>query len=157
MNQQPLIKALLIAASLLLLSACASKEIKGDGVIDLTLVIQVSEDVNPDDSGRASPIFLQIFELSSTSALNRADYLDVYRDARAALGADLINTTEIGPLFPGSEQTEKLRFNPATTAVGFIGEFNQFTEMNTSQTLYLEPGEDREVVLRIDGTGLHAQ
>ena len=77
--------------------------------------------------------------------------------AGAALGPDLLNATEIGPLFPGSQRTEKLRLSTSTTAVGFMGEFNKYNQMQTSQTVDLEPGADREVSIRIDGTGVHLQ
>ena len=157
MNQVPTVFKLLLVAGLLCIAACGSNEPKEDGVIDLTLNIKVSTDVNPDDSGRASPLFLQVFELRTTSAMNKADYLEVYRDPQLALGADLINATEIGPLFPGSEVKAQLRFAPASTAVGFLGEFNRYSEMQASQTLYLEPGKDREISLRIDIYGIHIE
>jgi len=151
------VRAVLLGLGLLCLTACASKEIKGDGVIDLTLQINVADDVNPDDSGRPSPVFVQVFELRNTGALKNSDYLEVYQDAGAALGADLLNATEIGPLFPGSQRTEKLRLSTSTTAVGFMGEFNKYKQMQTSQTVDLEPGEDRQVSIMIDGTGVHLQ
>jgi type VI secretion system protein VasD len=148
-------RTVILGLALLCLSACASKEIQGDGVIDLTLQITVADDVNPDDSDRPSPVFVQVFELRNTGALKNSDYLEVYQDASAALGPDLLNATEIGPLFPGSQRTEKLRLSTSTTAVGFMGEFNKYKQMQTSQTVDLEPGTDRQVTIVIDGTGVH--
>ena len=150
-------RLLLLVFGLLCLTACASKEIKGDGVIDLTLEISVADNVNPDDSGRASPVFVQVFQLRNTSALKNSDYLEVYRGPGAALGPDLINATEIGPLFPGSQRTEKLRLSTSTAAVGIMGEFIKYNEMQTSQTVDLEPGADRSVSILIDGSGVHQQ
>jgi type VI secretion system protein VasD len=151
------IRTVLLSICLLCLTACASKGIQGDGVIDLTLQIIVADDVNPDDSGRPSPVFVQVLELRNTGALKNSDYLEVYQDSAAALGPDLLNATEIGPLFPGSQRTEKLRLSTSTTAVGFLGEFNKYNQMQTSQTVDLEPGADRQVTITIDGTGVHLQ
>ena len=80
---------LLLAACLLWLGGCASI---GDDITDLTLEITVAGDVNPDDSGRASPVYLSVFELRDTGTFEYAEYLDLFRDARAALGAGLINS-----------------------------------------------------------------
>ena len=159
MTRHTTTRAVLLALGLLCLTACASKEIKdeGDGVIDLTLQINVADDVNPDSSGRASPVFVQVFELRNTSALKNSDYLEVYSDARGALGADLLNSTEIGPLFPGSQRTEKLRLSTSTAAVGIMGEFTNYGEMQTSRTVPLEPGVDREIYVVINGTGVQLQ
>ena len=146
---------LLVAATLLLLIACSTAGIMGDGVTDLTLHITVAGDVNPDENDRPSPVFLQVMELRDTTAFKSADYLDLYRDARAELGASYINSTEIGPLFPSSTRTEKLRLNTVTSAVGFLGGFNRYNDMQTTQSLELVPGKDLEINILIDGRGIH--
>ena len=149
-----IIRNLLATAGLLLLSACGSTPF-GDGITDLTLKITVAGDANPDDSGRASPVFLSVFELRDTGTFEHTEYLDLYRDARAALGGGLIDSSEIGPLFPDSTRTEQLRLNTNTNAVGLMGGFNRYSEMNTTVTLELEPGKDRTVNILIDRSGIH--
>ena len=56
----PLLSRVVVIVSALLLSSCS---MFGDGVTDLTLKITVAGDANPDESGRASPVFLRIIEL----------------------------------------------------------------------------------------------
>jgi type VI secretion system protein VasD len=146
---------LLAAASLLWLASCSSTGIMGDGVTDLTLKITVSGDVNPDENGRASPVFLQVVELRDSSTFKDADYLGLYQDARSELGATFIHSTEIGPMFPNSTRTEKLRLNTATAVVGFLGEFNRYSDMETSQSVELKPGKDKKINILIDGSGVH--
>lgn len=145
----------LLVAVLLLLCACGSNPIVGDGITDLTLKIVIAEDVNPDENGRASPVFLQVIQLRDTNSFDNADYLDLYQDASAALGAAWLHSTEIGPMFPGTTRTEKLRLNAVSTAVGLLGEFNRFSDMQTSQTVVIDPGKDKKVTVVIDGSGVH--
>jgi type VI secretion system protein VasD len=139
--------------SLSCLASCSS--LGGDGVTDLTLQITVAGDVNPDENGRPSPIFLQVIELRDTSTFKNADYLGLYQDARSELGATYIDSSEIGPMFPNSTRTEKLRLNTITGSIGLVGEFNRYIDMQTSQSIVLEPGKDKNINVLIDGSGVH--
>ena len=145
----------ILAASMFILASCSSTGLMGDGVSDLTLKITVAGDVNPDENGRASPIFLQVIELRDTTAFERADYLKIYQDARTELAASFINSTEIGPLFPNTTRTEELRLNTVTSALGFIGGFNRYTGVETTESLEFEPGKDLEIEVLLDGRGIH--
>ncbi len=81
--------------------------------------------------------------------------LDLYRDPSATLGGSLIDTTEIGPLFPASDRTETLRLNTATTALGLMGGFNRYDGVQTTVTIAPEPGKDLTVNIRVDADGIH--
>ena len=98
------------------------------------------------DSGSDDEILKTISEITSLTF-----------HARGGLGADLLNSTEIGPLCPGSQRTEKLRLSTSTAAVGIMGEFTNYGEMQTSRTVPLEPGVDREIYVVINGTGVQLQ
>ncbi len=148
--------AILVAAGVTVLAGCSSLPL-GDGITDLTLNIRVTSDANPDDSGRGSPVYLSLFELRDTGNFERAEYLELYSDARAALGGSLVDVTEIGPLFPDSSETRELRLNTATMAVGIVGGFNRYGEMQTSVTVTPEPGEDMEIDIVVDGRGLRLE
>lgn len=147
---------MLVTVGALGLAGCSSLPL-GDGITDLTLNVRVTSDANPDDTGRGSPVYLSLFELRDTGSFERADYLALYSDARAALGGALVDVTEIGPLFPDSAETRELRLNTATTAVGIMGGFNRYSEMQTGITVTPEPGEDMEIDIVIDGRGLHLE
>ena len=136
------------------LAGCSSLPL-GDGITDLTLNIRVTGDANPDDTGRGSPVYLSLFELRDTGNFEQADYLELYRDARATLGGAQVDVTEIGPLFPDTSETRELRLNTATTAVGIMGGFNRYSEMKTGITITPEPGEDMEIDVLVDSRGLH--
>ena len=145
----------LVLTSILSLISCSTPAIMGDGISDLTLNIVVASDVNPDENGRASPVFLQVLELRDTVIFKSTDYLDLYSDARAELGASYVFATEVGPLFPNTTRTEKLRLNTTTTALGFLGEFNNYSDIQTRQSVTVSPGDDLEINLLIDARGIH--
>ncbi|MEM6483560.1 MAG: type VI secretion system lipoprotein TssJ [Pseudomonadota bacterium] len=127
----------------------------GDGITDLKLQVVVSDGVNPDRSGRPSPVFLQMFELRETASFRNSSYLDVYRDPKAALGGAFIAKIDIGPLYPGTEFEETYALSPTAMAVGVIGEFNRYQDMSsTMQVLEVTPGKDKKVQLRVDAKGL---
>lgn len=133
-------------------------QIAGDGITDLNLEVSTSDGVNPDGSGRPSPVFLQLYELRDGAAFRNASYLEIYRDPAAALGTAFIVKTDIGPLYPGSTNTEALRLSPTATAVGVIGEFNRYQDMNsTMQLIEISPGKDKKVKLLVDAKGVWLQ
>lgn len=140
----------------LMLLGCAG--ISGDGITDLTLQITVSDGVNPDRSGRPSPVFLQIYELRDPGAFRDVRYLDVYQNPAASLGSAYLATTELGPFYPGTTREETLRLNPTAVAVGILGEFSRYQEMeNTMRLVEFPPGEDATVKLELNARGLMLQ
>ncbi|MFT7287917.1 MAG: type VI secretion system protein VasD [Halieaceae bacterium] len=146
--------AIVGALFMTLLAGCATVE-EDDGIVELTLNISVSEGVNPDKSGRPSPIFLQVHELRDASTFNNSRYLDVYRDARGTLGSTYVATYEFGPLYPGSEVQKVIRLSPTSVAIGVLGEFNRYQETeHTMLRIEFTPGEDSSASFIINAAGL---
>ena len=137
----------------LLLAGCAGSS--GDGITDLTLSITVSDGVNPDRSGRPSPVFLQIYELRDADSFRKSEYLDVYRDPPGTLGSSFLLKSELGPLYPGTTVEETLRLTPTAVAVGVLGEFSRYQDMETPMELVeFPPGEDATVDVQLTAQGL---
>lgn len=146
-------RCLTVMPLVLLLAGCAG--MSGDGITDLTLRIVVSDGVNPDRSGRPSPVFLQLYELRDPDSFRAARYLDVYRDPPGTLGSAYLSTSELGPLYPGTTVEETLRLMPTAVAVGVLGEFNRYRDMDTPMDLVeFAPGEDATVEVRLTARGL---
>jgi len=74
-----------------------------------TLVVATRSDVNPDTSGRASPIVVRVYQLKSDSAFTGAGFFNLFDDERKVLGPDLIARDEY-ELVPGERKT--LEFGP---------------------------------------------
>jgi len=75
----------LIIFLIVFISGCSSST-----VINATL--STSGDVNPDLSGRASPIVVNIYELKNIGNFAGADFYRLFDHPQATLGEDLIST-----------------------------------------------------------------
>ena len=60
--------------------------------------------LNPDDSGRPSPLRLRLYELKSVSAFNSADFNSLYQHDKDVLGGDLVSVEEI-QVQPGMQKS----------------------------------------------------
>lgn len=77
------------------------------------LNINVAADVNPDISGRPSPVVLKVFELSSRTIFDTQDFFSLYDTPEEILGPDLLKKDEL-ELQPGSKLEYKMSLNRNT-------------------------------------------
>lgn len=85
----------------------------------LLLRIETSASTNPDDSGRASPIKVRLYELKDSNSFAEADYFSLHDGEKAVLGADLLSKDEF-VLRPGEFRTIDRKTHPQTTAIGVL-------------------------------------
>lgn len=72
-----------------------------------TLIVAARPDVNPDASGRPSPVVVRVYQLKSDSAFAGAGFSSLFDDERKVLGPDLIARDEY-ELVPGERKTLEL-------------------------------------------------
>jgi type VI secretion system protein VasD len=89
-------------------------------VVELTFA--AAADVNPDPSGRASPIIVRYYQLGATGTFESADYFQIHDKEAALLGQDLLDRQEL-PLAPGATQKVTFEAKPGTKAVGVIASY----------------------------------
>ena len=53
-----------------------------------------TSDVNPDASGRPSPVVIRVYQLKDDAAFRSADYFPLFDDEQKTLGADLLSRKE---------------------------------------------------------------
>lgn len=111
---------LAIAVACVCVIACSSappapKEAKPD----LRMQVLAASNVNPDESGRAAPVMVRVYELKSDTAFRNADFFTLQDDDRKALGEDLLAVDEF-ILRPGDKKTIERRAKPSTTAIGVL-------------------------------------
>lgn len=125
-----LMKVIFGALLLSALISCSSSKSKVGGVFnldtDLTLTLQVGSDINPDDNNRPSPVFVRFYQLKSTTAFDKADFIDIYERDKEIFGGDIINKQTLKPLVPGETRTERLVLEPGTRAIAIYAEFSQY-------------------------------
>jgi len=105
------------------LAACSSTTpAPKEEAAELQVLIVVSRSVNPDDSGRAAPIMVRLYELKSATAFQSADFFTLHDDDRKAAGADVLAVDEF-ILRPGGTETIRRKANPSTKAIGVLAAY----------------------------------
>jgi len=107
-----------VAASLAM-AACASNPPKP---ADAKMTLVATADVNPDLSGRASPIVVRIYQLKSDAAFKNAEFTAVYGDEQKALAAELISREEF-VLAPSERRPLQLKVAPEAKFIGVLGAY----------------------------------
>lgn len=84
--------------------------------------VSASADVNPDFHGKASPIFVKLYELTSDTIFTTATFNQLYNDDKATLGETLRGIQETS-LAPGQRTTVSREFEDGSAYVGVLAAF----------------------------------
>ena len=101
--------------------------------IDLNIASQAN--VNPDHSGRPSPVIVKMYELKSDLAFNQSDFSALFSNPMQTLGADLLAADEI-TLVPG--EVLKIAYQP-TLETKFVGIVAGFRQMERAHWRIIKP------------------
>ena len=104
----------------LMLTACSSR--RGEKPVETRTTISATRDVNPDASGRPSPVVVRIFQLRGDQGFKEADFFSLYTREKETLGADLVVREEY-VLHPGEEREMVLPLSPEARYIGAIAAF----------------------------------
>jgi type VI secretion system protein VasD len=108
--------AFLTLAALVACSSSPPKPTKAH----LTAVAQ--SDVNPDASGRASPIVVRVYQLREDSKFAGADFFALFDDDQKLLGADALAREEF-ELNPGEHRDVEFAVQPDAKFVGVLAAY----------------------------------
>jgi type VI secretion system protein VasD len=106
----------------LTLAACTSYEPKPKEPLQLDLTIRAAPDANPDDQGRAAPIFVRIYELKTDGAFNAADFYSLQDKDKTVLADDLVKRDQF-QLRPGEHVRVTRTANPASKTLGILAAY----------------------------------
>ncbi len=115
-----------IACVAVALAACAAKPAKP---VQTKALLSASADVNPDSSGRPSPIVVRIYQLRGDTEFNNADFFALYEKDKEILGASLIAREE-KTLFPGQQLETDV---PLSQEARFVGAVAAYRDLGTSR------------------------
>lgn len=120
-------KLLFTLVAVMLLSACQSAN-KAVGTYfkldtDLKVEFAVDADINPDEDGRASPLFVRMYELKTNKMIHKVDFIELYERDKEALGADIVNVHRLKRFAPGESRVENFVLDKGTNYVAFYAEF----------------------------------
>jgi type VI secretion system protein VasD len=112
--------ALLFAASLL--TGCGSAPSKPASA---KATLEASSDVNPNSSGRPSPIHVRIFQLKEDGAFMSADFWALVDKEQETLGDSLVQRLE-HDLVPGEKREFELKIAPEARVLAVMAEYADY-------------------------------
>ncbi|WP_250654801.1 type VI secretion system lipoprotein TssJ [Alkalimarinus coralli] len=116
--------------SLLLISVltgCASW-VESD-ITKLDIRFTASGDLNPDISGRPSPLVVRMYELKAPSIFENADFYSLYDYGNETLGPDFVAMEEL-TLKPGEQLDMKLALQEGTNYIAILGAYRDMNKAN---------------------------
>jgi type VI secretion system protein VasD len=90
--------------------------------VKATMTLTASKDVNPDSSGRPSPIVVRVYQLRADAMFSSADFFAVFNDEQKVLGAEMITHDEY-TLVPGEQRPIDVTIGNETRFIGVIAAF----------------------------------
>jgi type VI secretion system protein VasD len=93
-----------------------------DAPTSTPMTLLVAADVNPNASGRPSPIVVRVYQLRTDGRFGAAEFEPLYADDRAALGEELISRDEF-VLEPAEKRVVNVDVAAATRYVGVVAAY----------------------------------
>jgi len=131
----------------MLLSAC-SKDVKPPPT-NINVEIKAASSVNPDGSGRASPIVVRIYALKSLGKFNTTDFYSLYSGEQTALGADMVTREEFH-LTPGGQKIYTREVSSQALYLGVIAAFRDIDNATWRSSIPLPTGRTTNFSVNLD-------
>lgn len=131
-----------ICAVALCLAACGGSA-KPKPVPPTKASLVAAGDVNPDSSGRPSPVVVRLYQLKEESALDNAAYFALSDKEQETLGATLISREEY-ELKPGETRTLELKIAPEAHYLAAVAGYRDIN--NTKWKTLLPAGQKLKTV-----------
>ena len=141
----------LLGLALAWTSGCASW-FKSD-VTKLDLRLTAASDLNPDLSGRPSPLVVRIYELKTPAIFQNADFFSLYEFDRETLGLDLVNQEEI-LLTPGQQTDVKAALSRDTNYLAVMAAYRDIEGSNWRYVMPVELQERNRRTLVFQAQGI---
>lgn len=101
----------------------------------VSMRVTVGAAANPDQSGKAAPVVVRLYQLKDDAAFSAADFFALYDDEMKTLGPALIERREF-ELAPGEQRSFDY---PVTPDAHFIGAIAAFRDIRNAQWRALAP------------------
>ena len=116
-------------------------------VVDLDL--RAAPNLNPDASGRASPLRLRFYELKSVSVFNGADFFSLYDHDKEVLAADLVVREEI-QVEPGMQKRFTRKPGPDTKFIAVLAPYRDIDHAKWRAALEIRANKTTGVELSVE-------
>ncbi len=109
----------------------------------------VGANVNPDRTGRPSPVIVRTYELKSATRFNSADFFAIYQRDKEILGPDLIASDEWA-LAPGNNRQALKNLQRDTRYVGVIAAFRDMERAQWRAATFVYPNQTTRMEIRLE-------
>lgn len=119
------------------------------------ITFYTAEDVNPDLTGRPSPVVVKVFELSSRTIFDTQDFFTLYESPEHVLGPDLIKKDEL-ELQPDGNLEYKMELDKNASYVGVVVAYRDIDSARWRAVVEVEPTGYDNVVMNIEKLAVYA-
>ncbi|MDR1397824.1 MAG: type VI secretion system lipoprotein TssJ [Desulfarculales bacterium] len=109
--------------------------------------------LNPDNSGRPSPVLIKVYELSSDLSFKQADFLAMFEKPVQTLGSDLIAADEL-ILLPGEAKIIAYEPTERTHFVGLLAGFRQIERAQWRALVAIDPEKANRICIELNDTAI---
>ena len=119
----------------------------------ITMEVASQPNVNPDSSGRPSPIIVKMYEMRNDMAFRQGDFQVLFMEPMKVLGANLVAMDEL--LFvPGEARIVEYAPMPETRYVGILAGFRQMERAKLRAVLPVDPEKKNLIRLELNDTSM---
>lgn len=137
-------------AAALALAACSSAP-KPPPPTTIRLTVVGAKALNPDPSGRPSPVMLRLYQLGPSDAFANADFFQVMDQDKATLGPTLLDRQELA-VQPDNRQTVTIQPKPDVKTLAIAAAFRAYEEAGWRALQPVEPNKANNFVLTAKGS-----
>ncbi|PZR50223.1 type VI secretion system lipoprotein TssJ [Paraburkholderia fungorum] len=120
-------------------------------LIDVTL--KASVELNPDITGRPSPLAVRLYQLKSASKFANADFFALFDHDSALLGADLLAREDL-QIEPGTSRTAVLERAKELRQVAVLAAYRDVDSASWRAVIDVWPAEVKRVEVRLEALGV---
>lgn len=133
------------------LTACETPKVS-----EVVYRINATAQLNPDSSGRPSPVVLRLYELKSSGTFESAEFFALYSNEAKTLGPALISRKEI-QIGPSETRDFIEKLQPGTRVIGVVAAFRNLSSNKWRAIIQVQEGKSVPVQLNLGSTSILIQ
>ena len=118
--------------------------------VQVAVSVEAGPSVNPDASGRPSPVIVRVYELKSAVGFGAADFFALFEREQQTLGADLVGRDEY-QLRPGERVMFARPLRAGTRAVAAAAAFRDVERAQWKAVLPVPTSPPAGISIQVDG------